>query len=70
MAEEYKQRIFKNFPDSKYAVALSDPNYLENLRRMDLVQDSLYISAYDAYLAGDNVTVHTLYEYTRTTYPL
>ena len=70
MAEEYKQRILKNFPDSKYAVALSDPNYLENLRRMDLVQDSLYISAYDAYLAGDNVTVHTLYEYTRTTYPL
>ena len=60
MAEEYNQRILKNFPDSKYAVALSDPNYLENLRRMDLVKDSLNIYDYDTYLSDDNVTVHTL----------
>ncbi len=70
MAERYKQRILTLFPDSKYALALADPNYLDNLRRMDLVQDSLYIAAYDAYRAGENTRVHTLYDYTRTTYPL
>ncbi len=70
MAEEYKQRILRLFPVCKYAIALSDHNFLENLRRMDVVQDSLYILTYDAYLAGDNAEVHRLYEYTRTTYPL
>ena len=70
MAERYKQRILAGFPDSKYAVALADPNYLDNLRRMDLVQDSLYMAAYDAYLGGENTRVHALYDYTRTTYPL
>lgn len=70
MAEDYRNRIMSEFPDSKYAVALADPHYLDNLRRMDIVQDSLYISAYDAYVAGENQRVHTLYDYTRTTYPL
>ena len=70
MANEYKRRLIAEFPDSKYAVALSDPNYLENLRRMDIVQDSLYASTYDAYRAGNNTAVHTLYDYTRNTYPL
>lgn len=69
-AEFYKQRIISLFPDSKYAVALSDPNYLDNLRNMDRVQDSLYNETYEAYLDNKSWTVHRNYEYILQHYPL
>jgi tetratricopeptide (TPR) repeat protein len=70
MADSYKNRIIKDFPESKYAIALADPNYLDNLRKMDSMQDSIYNKTYQAYLENRNGDVHELYQYMKKTYPL
>ena len=69
-AERYRQKILSEFADSKYGKAMEDPNYLENLKRMNLVQEELYDQAYTAYLNNDNVTVHQAYMEMMKTYPL
>lgn len=69
-ADLYKQRIINLFPESKYALALSDPNYLDNLRNMDRVQDSLYVKSYEAYLSNRGREVHDNYAFIAKTYPL
>lgn len=69
-AEYYKQQIIALFPDSKYAIALADPNYLENLKNMDRVQDSLYHETYEAYLDNKSRLVHRNYDYVTRNYPL
>lgn len=70
MADTYKNRIIKDFPESKYAVALADPNYLDNMRKMDSMQDSIYNKTYQAYLENRNEEVHELYDHMKKTYPL
>lgn len=69
-AETYRQSILTDFADSKYGLALKDPNYLENLKRMDQVQEQLYAEAYANYLANNNEAVHKAYEHMMHTYPL
>ncbi|MBR5638453.1 MAG: tetratricopeptide repeat protein [Muribaculaceae bacterium] len=69
-AERYRQKILDEFADSKYGQAMQDPNYLENLKRMNLVQEELYDQAYTAYLNNDNATVHAAYVEMMKTYPL
>lgn len=69
-AERYRQLILSDFPESKYGMAMRDPNYLENLKRMNLVQEELYDQAYTAYLNNDNAIVHQAYADMMRTYPL
>ena len=69
-AEHYRQMILNEFADSKYGKAMEDPNYLENLKRMNLVQEELFDQAYTAYLNNDNLTVHQAYMEMMKTYPL
>lgn len=54
----YRDKIRSVFPESPYAQAMADPHYLDNLRRMSTVQDSIYEATYAAYLENDNRTVH------------
>ncbi len=69
-AERYRQKILNEFADSRYGMAMQDPNYLENLKRMNLVQEEMYDQAYTAYLNNDNATVHAAYIEMMKTYPL
>lgn len=69
-AELYRQKILTDFPDSPYGQAMADPNYFDNLRRMDQVQEQIYENAYQAYLDNDNGRVHTLTKEMEETYPL
>lgn len=69
-AETYRQLILKDFAESQYGMALKDPNYLENLKRMDQVQEQLYAEAYANYLANNNDAVHRAYDSMMRTYPL
>lgn len=39
MAERYRQMIVNGFKDSKYGEALRNPDYINNLRQMDAVQE-------------------------------
>lgn len=70
IAEKYRQLILKDFPESPYALALSNPNYIEDLRQMDQKQSELYDATYEAYLANRNAEVHKAYDTMMDKYPL
>lgn len=69
-AEKWRQKILTDFPESPYGMAMRDPNYFENLRRMNLIQEEMYEKAYNAYLSDDNRTVHNLTAEMEKDYPL
>ena len=69
-AEVYRQKIINDFPDSPYGQAMKDPNYFDNLRRMDKVQEQMYEEAYQAYLDNNNARVHALTAEMEQDYPL
>ncbi len=69
-AEKWRKLIVSDFPESNYGQALRDPNFFDNLRRMDQVQESIYDRAYTAYLDNDNATVHSLTAQMEKDYPL
>lgn len=70
MAEHWRSLILSDFPDSPYGQAMTDPNYFDNLRRMNEVQEEMYERAYSAYLDNNNSTVHTLTAEMEKDYPL
>lgn len=69
-AEKYRQLILSEFPDTKYGLALRDPDYIGSLRRMMEVEGQLYDRALDAYLDNDNREVHALYATVSKDFPL
>lgn len=69
-AEPYRQRILTDFPDSKQAYIVSQPDYFDRLRRMAGEQDSLFETTYNAYVKGDYSTVKTNKVYAEQAYPL
>ena len=70
LAEEWRQKILSQFPDSDYGQAMRDPKYFEHLREMHQIQESLYEKAYAAYLDDENTTVHSITKEMETKYPL
>lgn len=69
-AEEYRQTIISNYPDSKYARVVSDPNYFEKLKQAQAAGDSLYEQAYAAYSQSKYAEVKQLVAAAETDYPL
>ncbi len=69
-ANIYRDKILSLFPETPYAQAMADPNYLNNLRRMHTEQDSIYQATYAAYIDNDNHTVRTNTAYMKEKYPL
>ena len=70
LAERYRSLILSDFPDSKYGMALRNPDYIANLRLMDQRQEQLYEQAYQAYLDNDNNSVHAIYEKMSDDFPM
>lgn len=70
MSEKYRKLITSEFADSKFGIAMQDPNYIENLRNMERDQEGMYEKAYAAYLDNDNKTVHEAYMEMMRKYPL
>ena len=52
-AEKMKQEIIRDYPNSKYAVMLNNPNYASELLLNKAKRDSLYTDTYEAYMEGD-----------------
>ncbi len=69
-AEMWRQQILHDFPESKYGLALQDPQYIQHLREMPQQQQRMYDEAYDAYLANNNERVHGAYHDMMSKYPL
>jgi len=68
MANLYKAKIREAFPKSDLAIAMADPDYEYNQKRMDVVQDSLYQQTYADYLAGNSMNVRKNYQWVSTKY--
>lgn len=69
-AEHYRSLILNDFSDSKYGLAMRDPDYLDNLKSMDKLQEELYERTYDDYLNNRNDEVHAAYNKMMEQYPL
>ena len=69
-AEHWRALILSDFAESKYGLAMQDPNYLENLKRMGEVQEQLYADTYQNYLNNNNQAVHEAYAEMMRRYPL
>lgn len=68
-AMSVKQRIINDFPKSRYAVILSDPNYALKLQQAKEEQDSVYEATYKAYLKGDFISIEKNYSSITEKYP-
>lgn len=69
-ANKYRDLILEQFPESGYGIAMRDPNYFDNLKMMNTHQETLYASAYEAYLNNKNENVHDAYKYMSEKFPL
>ena len=69
-AEQMRQLVLRDFADSKYGLALADPNYIENLRNMERVQEDMYAKTYDDYLNNRTQAVHDAYAEMMRRFPL
>lgn len=69
-AEYYRQLILQEFAESKYGQALQNPNYINNLRNMETEQQTLYESAFEAYMDNRNSEVHSIYKDVNERYPM
>lgn len=69
-AEEFRLLIVSGFPESKYGQAMTDPNYLDNLRGADERAEELYDRTYRAYMDNRNAEVHQAYATMQATMPL
>jgi tetratricopeptide (TPR) repeat protein len=65
----YRSRLLTEFPDGKYAIPLSQPDYEWNFKHMANLQDSLYNEAFEAYRKADIETVRRNYQAMRAKYP-
>ena len=69
-AKPYREKIITEFADSKYGMAMQDPNYLDNLKNMNRDQENMYEAAYANYLANNHAAVHAAYSEMMRKYPL
>lgn len=69
-ADVYRNKLIKEFPDTKYQKILSEPDYNDRLTHMFAKQDSIYNLTYKAYTESDFNTVFTQVAYIRKNYPL
>jgi tetratricopeptide (TPR) repeat protein len=69
-AEIYRQLILRDFADSKYGIALQNPDYIDNLRTMETRQQALYEDAFEAYMDNRNTEVHSIYKDVTERYPM
>ena len=69
-SERWRRLIIEKFPESAYGRAMLDPDYFQKLREMHQIQESMYESAYEAYLDNSNATVHALTQKMEEDYPL
>jgi len=69
-ANLYRSKLINEFPKTKYAKILSQPDYTGQLTRMYREQDSIYNQTYKAYIESDFNTVFKNKNYVLQNYPL
>ena len=69
-AEQYRKAIIQQFPESKEATIVSQPDYFERLKKMSAEQDSLYENTYYNYQDNNFAAVKANKQYAEQHYPL
>jgi tetratricopeptide (TPR) repeat protein len=68
-AENYKQTIIKDYPNSDYARILSDPEYFKQLEKVESQLNFMYMATYNFFLDDSCEQVAYNYHYLDTTFP-
>ena len=68
-AEQYKQRLIEEFPDSRYAIMLANPKYELYARQGKHIEDSLYAATYEAYGKNEYEEVFRNYSISTSDFP-
>lgn len=68
-AAYYKQQLITEFPESRYAIMLSNPNYELYARYGKHLEDSLYAATYKAYTQNEYQEVFKNYAMSATDFP-
>lgn len=69
-AERSRQRLIQDYPETRYAQLLSDPDFLRNRQLMFEQQDSLYQLTYAAFNANEFARVKALTDSVRSRFPM
>ena len=69
-AEKYRVLIVSEFAESPLGQAMTDPQYLENLKAMPERQERLYEQAFEGFIGGDNAAVKAAAAEAQEKYPL
>lgn len=69
-AERLRNSLIEQFPESKYAQLLTNPNYIETKQQMLVEQDSLYRATYSAFNKSDFSSVFSNVAYVTERFPL
>ena len=56
-AEEYRQKLIKDYPDNPHAILIADPDFIYKGIHGKEIEDSIYSVAYEAFTLGDYATV-------------
>lgn len=69
-AGSFRLKLINEYPKSKYAKILSQPDYTQKLENMYKEQDSIYNLTYKAYIGNDFNTVYKQVFYIKQNFPL
>ena len=69
-AQQYVERLKKEYPDSQWTTLLTDPYFAENAREGVHLEDSLYAATYDAFKADRYTEVAANTHISETRFPL
>lgn len=69
-AEVYRNKLIADYPTTKYAELLKQPDYINRSQRMLVEQDSLYDLTYRAYNANAFKAVQQQVDYVKQNYPM
>ena len=70
VANGYVEQLREKFPDSQWTTVLTDPNYVENSKWGEQIEDSLYASTYTAFKADRYAEVYGNAQISETRFPL
>ena len=70
IANQYKEDIINNYPDTRYAEILSKPNYQREIEQMQNEQDSIYERTYKNYINNKYQEVITASNEIEAKYPI
>ncbi len=68
-AERYRQLLLEQFPESKLAILLGNPNYTMIARQGKHIEDSVYMATYQAYMEDRYDEVNANYKFSTDNFP-